>query len=394
MPNRPAFIGLALSGGGSRAMAFHLGCLRALNDKGLLGQVKVISTVSGGSVIGAAWAYSKEDFTAFDKRIVTILRRGLTRDILSEALWGPEALRILASLAVAIPAFLVLSPLSVLVRLLGFVPGIRVASLHRVLTGIGDSLPVWGNLTTAFQRALIRRLFGTTTLEQVLRPHLDVVIGAADLRTGTAFRFGSARSGGWRYGTLNGEPILVAKAVAASAAFPLLLPPIVERFAFETGGRKTQDTVVLTDGGVYDNLGVAVLEPGRADDAIFKYPVTHIISLNAGPGQFEIGRASYGFAGRIMRSFDAIYRKAQDAAYQRLHAHVAHGDLMGFGMVYLGQQDARLPWRQPDFIGRDLVRDYPTNFSPMSDTNMELLTKRGEQLTHIIVERYLKDLCR
>ena len=27
-------IGLALSGGGSRAMAFHLGCLRALNDMG------------------------------------------------------------------------------------------------------------------------------------------------------------------------------------------------------------------------------------------------------------------------------------------------------------------------------------------------------------------------
>jgi NTE family protein len=368
--------------------------MRALNDKGILGQVKVMSTVSGGSVIGAAWAYSNDDFTVFDRRMIAVLRRGLTRDILGEAFFGPEALRILASLAVAIPAFLILSPMSVLVRLLGFIPGIPVASLHRVLIRIGDTLPIWGNLTTAFQQALIRRVFGPTTLEQVLRPHLDVIIGAADLRTGTAFRFGSARSGGWRYGTVSGEPILVAKAVAASAAFPLLLPPIVERFAFQTGSQKTEDTVVLTDGGVYENLGVAVLEPGRADDAIFRYPVTHIISLNAGPGQFEIGRASYGFAGRIMRSFDAVYRKAQDAAYQRLHAHVAHGDLAGFGMVYLGQQDARLPWRQPDFIGRDLVRDYPTNFSPMRDADIELLTKRGEQLTHIIVERYLKDLCR
>ena len=41
-------VGLTLSGGGSRAIAFHLGCLRALHDLGILPQVQVISTVSGG----------------------------------------------------------------------------------------------------------------------------------------------------------------------------------------------------------------------------------------------------------------------------------------------------------------------------------------------------------
>ena len=51
-------IGLALSGGGSRAMAFHLGCLRALNDLGLLERVGVLSTISGGSLIGAYYAYT------------------------------------------------------------------------------------------------------------------------------------------------------------------------------------------------------------------------------------------------------------------------------------------------------------------------------------------------
>ena len=41
--NAPATskIGLALSGGGSRAIAFHLGCLRALNQLGLLDRVSV-----------------------------------------------------------------------------------------------------------------------------------------------------------------------------------------------------------------------------------------------------------------------------------------------------------------------------------------------------------------
>jgi hypothetical protein len=32
-------IGLALSGGGSRAIAFHLGCLRALQERGVLQKV-------------------------------------------------------------------------------------------------------------------------------------------------------------------------------------------------------------------------------------------------------------------------------------------------------------------------------------------------------------------
>lgn len=41
-------VGLALSGGGSRAIAFHLGCLRALHDRGVLNRLRVISSVSGG----------------------------------------------------------------------------------------------------------------------------------------------------------------------------------------------------------------------------------------------------------------------------------------------------------------------------------------------------------
>jgi NTE family protein len=59
-------IGLALSGGGSRAIAFHLGCLRALNRIGLLERVSVLSTVSGGSVIGAYYLAHRGDFSSFE----------------------------------------------------------------------------------------------------------------------------------------------------------------------------------------------------------------------------------------------------------------------------------------------------------------------------------------
>ena len=51
-------IGLALSGGGSRAAAFHRGTLKGLHEIGLLESLDTVSTVSGGSVFGAAWMAS------------------------------------------------------------------------------------------------------------------------------------------------------------------------------------------------------------------------------------------------------------------------------------------------------------------------------------------------
>lgn len=47
--------GLALSGGGFRASFFHIGVLARMADLGLLRHVEVISTVSGGSIIGALY---------------------------------------------------------------------------------------------------------------------------------------------------------------------------------------------------------------------------------------------------------------------------------------------------------------------------------------------------
>jgi NTE family protein len=78
-------IGLALSGGGSRAVAFHLGCLRALNDLGILERIRVFSTISGGSVIGAYYAYTPhKSFSEFESDMRMILREGLQRKIALE----------------------------------------------------------------------------------------------------------------------------------------------------------------------------------------------------------------------------------------------------------------------------------------------------------------------
>ena len=249
MAKQEPLVALALSGGGSRAMAFHLGCLRALRDRKILGKVKLMSTVSGGSVIGACWAYRGEDFAAFDRHVVSILRHGLQWDILSEAFFSWEAPKILATLLWTGTLSLILSLVSMVAsrarRWLGFPTG----WLEDWLAALARRLPVWGSLTTAFEASLARRLFGDRTIDQVQRPGLTTIVNTCELRTGTAFRFGSKTSGGWRYGEITGDPPTVAKAVAASAAFPILLPPLVETFDFEKKGQKHRDTVSLTDGG-------------------------------------------------------------------------------------------------------------------------------------------------
>src|SRR6476659_1247533 len=56
----PSQIALCLSGGGYRAMLFHLGALWRLNELSYLGKIGRISSVSGGSitagVLAAHWA--------------------------------------------------------------------------------------------------------------------------------------------------------------------------------------------------------------------------------------------------------------------------------------------------------------------------------------------------
>ena len=53
MDNNGKKIGLALSGGGYRAAAYHVGTLRTLHKLGILEKVDVISSVSGGSITAA-----------------------------------------------------------------------------------------------------------------------------------------------------------------------------------------------------------------------------------------------------------------------------------------------------------------------------------------------------
>lgn len=86
-------IGIALSGGGSRAMAFHLGCLRTHHRLGILDKARVLSTVSGGGVIGAMYVTHEGAFEEFEHRVRATLQAGFVRPALRTAFTTWEGLK-------------------------------------------------------------------------------------------------------------------------------------------------------------------------------------------------------------------------------------------------------------------------------------------------------------
>jgi predicted acylesterase/phospholipase RssA len=98
-----AKIGLALSGGGFRAALFHVGVLARLAELGLLRRVEVISSVSGGSIIGALYyihaknllerkpdaEISDDDYVELVERIHREFRAAIQKNIRARAFLNP-----------------------------------------------------------------------------------------------------------------------------------------------------------------------------------------------------------------------------------------------------------------------------------------------------------------
>lgn len=348
-------VGLALSGGGFRATAFGLGCLRALYDTGVLHRVTVVSGISGGSLLAALWAYGPSRFDEFDEQVVALLRGGLQLQLTTGTVSPVRLARRAGDLVMA--------------------------------AGPDGRTRTSRNRTDVLATVLADRAFGDTYLADVTRPGLATVLSATDLITGRAVRFGSDVSASSMHGRIV-EPIQVAEAVAASAAFPLLFPAVRRTYTFERGGRTRRKRVALTDGGVYDNLGLSVLEPGRNRSFTdHVYPVDYLIACDAGrrePGDFNARVLPF----RLKRCFDITYRKTQDGSRARLHTAGGLGQFLGVIHTYLGQNDDRLPMPAPGLIPLQRVNSYPTNFRAMKDEDLSAVTARGEQLTRLLLHHY------
>jgi len=107
-------IGLCLSGGGFRASFYHIGILAQMAEKALLRKVEVISTVSGGSILGVAFYIllkrlleSKADADIVDQDYIDLVveleesfRKGVSENIRMRTFLNP-----IANMRMALPNF-------------------------------------------------------------------------------------------------------------------------------------------------------------------------------------------------------------------------------------------------------------------------------------------------
>ena len=376
-----ARIGIALSGGGSRAMAFHLGCLRTLDRMGILRRAAVLSTVSGGSVIGAMYAVHDGDFAGFEEKVRAVLASGLLRPSLRTAFATSEGLRALSCLGVQGAAWL----LSLPTRAVGRVIGSRAE-------------PVGPPRRYASRTTILRRTMDTLLFEGRMLSDLDaraprLVMVACELRTGSAFYFGRRAAGSWRFGAIDPGTVSVAQAVAASAAYPLALPALDEDMTFTRRDRSVRvERVTLSDGGVYDNLGLAPLWPDRNRDvSVGVERVDFIIACRAGYG-LRVGRPALFVKSRMEAAFASVFSRAQNGAMGRLFDLKAARAIQGFAIPYIDQADDRLAFPPDDLVPRTAVADYPTNFDAMSADWVDRLSKRGDQVTLATLREHLPQL--
>src|SRR4051812_27504769 len=80
-------IGLCLSGGGFRAMLFHLGSLVRLNELGFLPRLERVASVSGGSIAAGALAVAWGKLAFNQAGVASNLIEKVGEPILSLARW-------------------------------------------------------------------------------------------------------------------------------------------------------------------------------------------------------------------------------------------------------------------------------------------------------------------
>jgi NTE family protein len=316
-------LGLALSGGGFRASFFHLGVLARMAELGLLQHVEVISTVSGGSIIGVLYylrlrelLMSKADAQITGQDYVDMVAR-IERDFLSavqQNLRTRTFVNPLQNMKMALPHYSRSNRIGELYD----------RYLYRAVFGAGRDKPIeMRELKIQPKNDPHHDGFNPT-----LPGHNDhrfakvpvLSINATTLNTGHNWRFLASRMGEQPHATAFADDIdknsrlqrgeydkiveaqqdfPLGIAVAASAGVPLLFPPL------PISGMYKDWRVQLVDGGVYDNQGIAALEDPY-------YPCTDFIISDASGQMGDMQHpdtSAIAVLNRVMDIFSARVRE-------------------------------------------------------------------------------------
>jgi NTE family protein len=248
-------VGLALSGGGFRATLFHLGVIWRLNEIGWLRTLDMITSVSGGAIINGMLAARWNSLNW--ENIPGV---------------GECATNFAAEVA---------SPLRAFCQ--------RTIDVSSVVIGF---LSPFSTIADQVADAYDRHLYGGATLQSL--PIRDpgrvprFLFYATNLQTGSSVRIEQKRFADYKLGEIPNPDLKLARVVGASSAFPPVLSPVYFDFepsawhalpgAYLHSNQSYLRRVVLTDGGVYDNLGL---------EAIWDRAETVLVSDASAPFDFD-----------------------------------------------------------------------------------------------------------
>lgn len=288
---------LCLSGGGLRATLFHLGVIKALRGARIDGKpaifnVKDIYSVSGGSIIAAHLFVNWEKYCGNEKDFESAadeIRQLAARDIRARVLqrW-------------------VLSIITLIPWLKGGGRGFWLAKEYEHLYG----------------KKHLARLYRNNDAS---RPKLHVL--ATSMQTGELCSFSSggfeviSRSGNTSMASLVEAPadlIPLPFAVAASSAFPPMFPPL-QLTGQMLGGIDPSilhTPLYLSDGGVFDNLGVEKL---MYDKSTGRNKAGVVVLSNAGSSFRSDARSKFsGIFSRNIRATDIMMRRIAESTDERI----------------------------------------------------------------------------
>lgn len=236
-------LSLCLSGGGYRAMLFHLGALWRLNEMGLLPEIIQVESVSGGSIVAAQLVLNWQKLHLIENHNVSPWFKAVVADpIVRQARHTIDRRAIIAGV---------------------LIPGLSPSFLVATALDGGE-------------------LFDGKRLQDLPGPPAPTLtLVATDMETGLPWVFKKDFIGSPGRGFL-GNNVRIADAVAASAAFPPVLSPAAFDFSYTTQrltGEKTGVVnilhVKLADGGLINNLGSDLCEgPGVGVVSDAANPVT------------------------------------------------------------------------------------------------------------------------
>lgn len=426
-------IGLALSGGGYRAAAYHLGTLRKLNELGILDKVDVISAVSGGSILAASYGLHNGDFESFEVKFKKLLKTSIIKGIVYSYQF----------LLICFTSFLfflfTIYLLFTNVAWLSFV--FLILAFFLVAKYQFRILPI-----SKINEKLYDKIFYHKATLKDLCDKPVIAINTTNLDTGRPFTFSYMKMSDSTYDyppdgkpkvTFNPQLFPICKAVAASTCVPFAFSPvIVGKKYLKDSSDYERVKPLLIDGGVYDNQGIHKLtHPGSA------YECDILIVSDAGnmlPGvslfKNTIGllvRTSDVFMNRIKNFQMSLHLFNKDLpkkeiAYQSLgwdhdnclkgcvdgiiNGHVVHTTVKVHGILseeIKGKNREAIENRlKRSLLYEDLKEQFPsdeetrlarsvsTNLTALTEGEISALGKHAAMLTEIQVKLYCPSLLR